>query len=134
MVELNRVHSLFHIVSVASMSSHDELRLACRERRELSLGTKAGILSRYLTTATAALVHALVFLADHLGGSTRAADGGSIAEVGVDANQIRSHTEGTGSFNNNFARRLALVVGAITAGAVELAGVDDGVVADLLSD
>ena len=127
------MHSLFHIVPVALMISPVELRLACRERRELSLGTKAGILSRDLTRATAALVDALVFLADHLGGTARAADGGSIAEVGVDADQIRSQTRGADTFNNNFARRLALVVSAVTARAVELAGVDDGVVANLLS-
>lgn len=115
------------------MISPVELRLARRERRELSLGTKAGILGRDLTTATAALVNALVFLADHLSGAARAADGGSIAEVGVDANQVRSHAEGADTFSNNFPRRLALVVGAVTAGSVELAGVDDGVVANLLS-
>lgn len=133
MVELSRVHLLFHLVPVALMISPVKLRLACRERRELSLGTKAGILRIDLATATAALVDALVFLADHLGGAARAADGGSIAKVGVDADQIRSHTAGTDSLNDNLARGLALVVGAVTAGAVELAGVDDGVVADLLS-
>lgn len=111
-----------------------ELHLACRERRKLSLGTEAGILSRDLARTTATLVDALVFLANHLGGTARAADGGSIAEVGVDADQIRSHTGGADTFNDNFARRLALVVSAVAARAIELAGVDDGVIANLVSN
>jgi hypothetical protein len=72
----------------------------------------------------------LVLLAHHAGAAARAADGRAVAKVGVDADQIRGQAKGSHILYNNLAGALGLVVGAVTARPVQLAGIDNGVVPD----
>jgi hypothetical protein len=72
------------------------------------------------------LVNTLVLLADVADiRSTGAADAGGIAVVGVDSNQGRD-AGGFDVLDDDVAGALALVVAAVAAGAVQLAGVDNG--------
>lgn len=57
--------------------------------------------------------------------STGVADAGGITVVGVDSNQARD-TGGLDVLDNDVTGAVALVVGAVAAGAVQLAGVDNG--------
>lgn len=101
-----------------------------RQSLKLTLSTLANGLSVDLGAGTVAFVHALVLLADILGLTARAADGSLVTEVGVDADEVGSHAVGADVLNNDLAGRLGLVVGAVTAAAVQLTGVDDGKVLD----
>lgn len=103
---------------------------ASGENRKLTLITSAVGVGVKLRAGTAALVHALVLGADLLCCTARSADDGSVTKVAVDANKVGGQTEGADVLDDNVTGGLLLVVGAVTARAVELAGIDDGVVAD----
>jgi hypothetical protein len=77
-----------------------------------------------------ALVHALVLGAHLLCGSARATDLCRVPKVAVDAHEVGGHAVGLDVLDHDVTWGLLLVVGAVTTGAVELAGVDDGEVAD----
>lgn len=105
-------------------------RSALWELLEFALLTVALVLGGDPLAFAVTLVDALVLSTDHFGASARAADRCSITEVGVDANQVRGQAKGPDILDNDFTGRLLAVVGAVTARAVELTGIDDGVVAD----
>lgn len=118
---------LAFILRSQSASSSRELwpsRLAGGERGELALGALAVGGGGNLGGAAVALGHTLVFLADLLGGSARAADGSHIAIVGVDADKVGSYAVGLDVLDDNVAG--AAVASAVAAATVKLAGVDDG--------
>ena len=102
--------------------------LARRETGQLALGALAVGSRRDLGAAAAALVDALVLLADPLGGTARVVDGGGVAVVGVDADEVRGQAAGADAIEDDVAG--ASVVGAVAAAAVELTGIDNGEVAD----
>jgi len=122
----NFTASIFHIQSHRSHSSH----LATRKRRQLTLSTSASRVRVDLSTASTALVNTLILLADLLCRSARSANGGCVTEVGVDADEIGGKPESADILDDDLAGRLFGVVGAVAAGAVEFARVDDGVVFD----
>ena len=62
--------------------------LASGKLGQLPLRTVALVVGGKLRALTATFVDALVLLAHGLGGTARAGDGGSVAEVGVDADQV----------------------------------------------
>lgn len=97
---------------------------------QLALSSSTASIGGELGAVALTLVDTLVFAADLLGCSAGSADGGSIAKVAVDADEVGGHTEGADVLDDDLAGALGLVVGAVAAGAVELAGVDNGVVAD----
>lgn len=81
-----------------------------------------------LLALAVALADTLELLADLLdAGAARSGDVGGVTVVGVDANQV-GDTPGLDVLDDDMAG--ATVVGAVTASAVELAGVDDGEVLD----
>lgn len=81
-----------------------------------------------LLALAVALADTLELLADLLNaGAARSGDVGGVTVVGVDANQV-GDTPGLDVLDDDMAG--ATVVGAVTASAVELAGVDDGEVLD----
>lgn len=89
----------------------------------LAVGSGADLLA-----LAVALGDTLELLADLLdAGAARSRDVGGVAVVGVDANQV-GDTLGLDVLDDDMAG--ATVVGAVTASAVELAGVDDGEVLD----
>ena len=78
--------------------------------------------------AGATLLHARILLAHLLdAAATGTGDVGGVAEVGVDADQLRD-APGLDILDDDIAR--SAVVGAVATAAVELAGRDDGEVAD----
>jgi len=131
-IQLSDPHSLFPQSSSLSQPYHTiQLllgHLASWQLAQLALSATAGARSANLRAVAGALVDALVLLAHLLGGSTAAADVCRVAVVAVDTDEIASHTIGLDVLNDDTAR--AAVVGAVAAAAVELAGVDDGVVLD----
>lgn len=89
----------------------------------LAVGSGADLLA-----LAVALGDTLELLADLLdAGAARSGDVGGVTVVGVDANQV-GDALGLDVLDDDVAG--ATVVGAITASAVELAGVDDGEVLD----
>jgi hypothetical protein len=106
--------------------------LASREGSKSSLGTETSVvvvLGRTITagrTIDAQVVHADVSVAAAAGGG----DGSRVAKVLVDADKVRGHAAGSNILNHNVTRAVRLVVGAVTAAAVEFARVGDSVVAD----
>ena len=89
--------------------------VALWELFKLSLGAIAVVLRFEPLALTVALVDALVLSADVLGLSAGATDRCTVAKVGVDADQIRSHSKGLDVLDDNLAGRLLAVVGAVTA-------------------
>lgn len=137
------------IQAKCSLSSIRRDDLASGERREPALSTLAVGGGGHLLAAAVALGDALVLLADLLGLAARVADSGScwkamwsaaysygdgkgraltVAVVGVDADEVRSHAVGADAVDNDVAG--AAVGGAVAAAAVQLADVDDGEVPD----
>lgn len=77
-----------------------------------------------LLALAVALLYTLKLLANLLDtGSAGARDVGSVAEVGVNANEV-TNALGLDVLDDNVAR--ATVIGAVTASAVELAGINNG--------
>jgi hypothetical protein len=74
----------------------------------------------------AQVVHANILIV----ATTSTSDNSGVAKVVVDSNKVRSHTAGANIFNDDLARTVCLVVGAVTAATVEFARVRDGVVAN----
>lgn len=97
---------------------------ASRQLRKSSLGATAIGGGRDLGAAAAPLHDTPVLLADPLGASARAADGSNIAIVGVYADEIGGHAIGPHVPDDNVAG--TPVVGAVSARAIQFAGIDDG--------
>lgn len=121
------IHTFHHR---SSTSLHHDDHLTARQRRQLALSTSASRVGVDLAAASTALVNTLVLLADLLCRSARPTDGGCITEVGVDTDQIRRKAKGANVLDDDLARRFLAVIGAVSAGAVQFACVDDGVVFD----
>ena len=83
---------------------------------------------RDLARRPVALAHTLVFLADLLGNTARAADSSGIAIVGVDAHKVGGNAVDLDVADHDIA--WAAVVGAVATAAVDLADVDEGRVPD----
>ncbi|OSS45038.1 hypothetical protein B5807_09428 [Epicoccum nigrum] len=104
-----------------------------RTRRQClkkTLFAPAAVLGRHLGAGAVAFVDTLVFLAHGFGLSTGSTDGSLVTEVGVDADEIRGQTVRAHVLDDDFAWRLGLIVGAITAAAVQFASVHNVVVLD----
>ena len=102
--------------------------LASRKLRQLALIAQA-VRSRVHFGRLAIMVrHTFVLLADFLGNTTGPGDGSSVAVVGVDTDQIRSHAVHLHILNNDIAR--TTIVRAVAAATVQFTGADDGVVFD----
>jgi len=95
------------------------------ERSLCSLAVSRG---RDLARRPVALAHTLVFLADLLGNTARAADSSGIAIVGVDAHKVGGNAVDLDVADHNVA--WAAVIGAVTAAAVDLADVNESGVLD----
>jgi hypothetical protein len=107
----------FTIRRLVEMAMH----LASRKSR-LALAAGSGV--DLLALAAVALLYTLELLANLLDtGSAGARDIGSVAVVGVDANEV-TNALGLDVLDDNVAR--ATVIGAVTAPAVEFAGVNNG--------
>jgi hypothetical protein len=65
----------------------------------------------------AQVVHANIFVV----ATTSTSNNSRIAKVVIDSNKVRSHTAGANIFNDDVARTVCLVVGAVTAATVEFA-------------
>ena len=94
------------------------------------MSTRASARRANLAATPIPLVNTLVLLAHLLGRSARSTNGGCVTEVGVDADEIGGKPESADILDDYLAGRLFGVVGAVAAGAVELSGIDDGVVFD----
>lgn len=105
-------------------------RTARRQRIKLALRALTRRLSVDLGARSIALIHALVLLAHILRHAAGAADRRLIAEVRVDADEVGGQAVRADVLDDDFARRLGLVVCAVAAAAVQFACVDDGVVLD----
>jgi hypothetical protein len=103
---------------------------ADRQRSKQPLRAVAALLRVDLLALAISLVDALVNLAHGPSAAARAADGRAVAEVCVDADEVRRQAVGADVLDHDTARALGFVVGAVAARAVQLAGVDDRVVAD----
>lgn len=101
-----------------------ERHLARRQLGQQPLRPLAASRSRDLLALPLALLDALVLLADLLGGAAAVGDGGGVAVVGVDADEVGRQAVGLYVLDDDVAR--AAVARAVAARAVELAGVDDG--------
>lgn len=102
--------------------------LASGQRAQFTLRTQTAAGRAELGALTLALNHTLVLLANLLAPPTAAGDGRSVAVVAVDADQIARHAVDLDVLHDDLPG--AAVVGAIAAGAVQLAGIHDGVVLD----
>jgi hypothetical protein len=92
--------------------------------RECLLSLTAGGGVDLLALAAVALLYTLKLLANLLDtGSAGVRDVGSVAVVGVNANEV-TNALGLDVLDDDVAR--ATVIGAVTTSAVELAGIDDG--------
>jgi hypothetical protein len=103
---------------------------AGRQRSKLSLSAVAALLRVDLLALAIPFVNAFISLAHGPSAAARAADGRAIAEVCVDADEVRRQAVGADVLDDDTARALGFVVGAVATRAVQLAGVDDRVVAD----
>jgi hypothetical protein len=103
---------------------------AGRQRSKQSLSAIAALLGVDLLALAIPFINALVNLAHRPSAAARAADGRAVAKVCVDANEVRRQAVGADVLDDDTARALGFVVGAVAARAVQLAGIDDRVVAD----
>ena len=106
---------------------------ALRTRRQClkkPLVALAAVLRRHLRAGAIALVNALVLLAHSFSLPTGSTDSSLVTKVGVNADKIRGQAERAHILDDDFAWRLGLVVGAVSAAAVQFASVHDGVVLD----
>jgi hypothetical protein len=74
----------------------------------------------------AQVVHANILIV----ATTSTSNNSRVAKVVVNSNKVRSHTAGANVLNDDVARTVCPVVGAVTAATVEFARVGDGVVAN----
>ncbi len=102
--------------------------LARWQLAQSSLVTLAVIHSADLLRVSISLANTLILLTNLLALTTASTHSRHITIVAVDAHQVGCHTLDLDVGDNHVS--WAAVVGAITAGAVELASVDDGVVLD----
>jgi hypothetical protein len=72
------------------------------------------------------VVHANIFVV----ATTSTSNNSRVAKIVVNSNKVRSHTASANIFNDDVARTVCPVVGAVAAATVEFARVGDGIVAN----
>jgi hypothetical protein len=106
---------------------------ALRTRRQClkkALVALTAVLCRHLGAGPVAFVDTFVFLAHGFGLSTGSTDGSLVTKVGVDADEVRGQPVRAHVLDDDFTWRFGLVVGAVSAAAVQFASVHNRVILD----
>lgn len=123
-----RPSDLTTLSSQSNTQLDTSLRSTSRQLRELPLRAAAVGRRRNLGRRSAALGHALVFLANFLRDAAGVGDARGVPKITVNSHKIRGHSIDADIVDNDIAR--ASVVGAVAAAAVHFADSDESRVFD----